>query len=64
MRKEKRAVFTNRHGGYVHARDGDNRKAGWFEVIVGKSLPEESGTAIARSHEANTNLGENVIKIR
>lgn len=28
-------------GGYVHARDGDNRKAGWFEVIVGKSLQEE-----------------------
>jgi hypothetical protein len=28
-------------GGYVHARDGDNRKAGWFEVIVGKSIPTE-----------------------
>lgn len=28
-------------GGYVHARDGDNRKAGWFEVIVGKSVPYE-----------------------
>lgn len=27
-------------GGFVHARDGDNRKAGWFEVIVGKSLQE------------------------
>jgi hypothetical protein len=25
-------------GGFVHARDGENRKAGWFEVIVGKSL--------------------------
>ncbi len=25
-------------GAYVHAREGDNRKAGWFEVIVGKSL--------------------------
>lgn len=25
-------------GGYVHDRDGDNRKAGWFEVIVGKSM--------------------------
>lgn len=25
-------------GGFVHAREGDNRKAGWFEVIVGKSL--------------------------
>ena len=24
-------------GGYIHARDGENRKAGWFEAIVGKS---------------------------
>jgi len=29
-------------GGYVHARDGDNRKAGWFEVIVGKSMPTDT----------------------
>lgn len=28
-------------GGYVHARKGKNRKAGWFEVIVGKSLQAE-----------------------
>src|SRR5262249_44990632 len=28
-------------GGYVHARDGDNRKASWFEVIVGKSVPSD-----------------------
>ncbi len=28
-------------GGYIHARDGNNRKAGWFEVIVGKSLSQE-----------------------
>lgn len=28
-------------GGYVHAREHDNRKAGWFEVIVGKSVPEK-----------------------
>jgi acyl carrier protein phosphodiesterase len=28
-------------GGYIHARDGDNRKAGWFEVIVGKSMPTD-----------------------
>jgi hypothetical protein len=27
-------------GGYIHARDGDQRKAGWFEVIVGKSIPD------------------------
>jgi hypothetical protein len=26
----------------VHARDGDNRKAGWFEVIVGKSMPTDT----------------------
>jgi hypothetical protein len=31
-------------GGYVHAREGDNRKAGWFEVIVGKSIPEAGDT--------------------
>jgi hypothetical protein len=28
-------------GGYIHARDGDNRKAGWFELIVGKSVPTD-----------------------
>src|SRR6266487_2945573 len=28
-------------GGYVHAPDGDNRKAGRFEVIVGKSIPTD-----------------------
>jgi hypothetical protein len=28
-------------GGYVHARDADNRKTGWFEVIVGKSIATE-----------------------
>jgi len=26
-------------GGYVHARDEHSRKAGWFEVIAGKSIP-------------------------
>ncbi len=31
-------------GGYVHARAGNNRKAGWFEVIVGKSLQENAPT--------------------
>jgi len=25
--------------GYIHARDGDNRKAGWFELWEGKSVP-------------------------
>lgn len=28
-------------GGYVHGREGQNRKAGCFEVIVGKSMPQE-----------------------
>lgn len=28
-------------GGYIHAREGKNRKAGWFEAIVGKSLEDE-----------------------
>ena len=28
-------------GGYIHAREGKNRKAGWFEAIVGKSLQDE-----------------------
>lgn len=28
-------------GGYVHAREGQNRKAGFFEIIVGKSMVGE-----------------------
>jgi hypothetical protein len=31
-------------GGYVHARDEHSRKAGWFEVIVGKSLSDEGAS--------------------
>ena len=31
-------------GGYVHAREGGDRKAGWFEVIVGKSLQKNHAT--------------------
>ncbi|KIE04655.1 hypothetical protein NF27_GY00020 [Candidatus Jidaibacter acanthamoeba] len=31
-------------GGYIHAREGNNRKAGWFEAIVGKSLQDDRGT--------------------
>jgi len=31
-------------GGYAHARDEHSRKAGWFEVIVGKSLPDEGAS--------------------
>lgn len=41
-------------GGYIHARDGDNRKAGWFEAIVGKSIPDEGDTkrfAFVHQHE-------------
>ncbi|MGV8949276.1 MAG: ISKra4 family transposase [Candidatus Paracaedibacter sp.] len=33
-------ITVSLDGGYVHAREGDNRKAGWFEVIVGKSIQE------------------------
>jgi hypothetical protein len=28
-------------GGYIHAREGANRKAGWFEAIVSKSIPTD-----------------------
>lgn len=28
-------------GGYVHAKEQKSRTEGWFEVIVGKSLPQE-----------------------
>ncbi|MHC4536387.1 MAG: ISKra4 family transposase [Planctomycetota bacterium] len=28
-------------GGYIQGREGDNRKAGWFEAIVGKSITEQ-----------------------
>jgi hypothetical protein len=31
-------------GGYIHAREAPSRQEGWFEVIVGKSVPTE-GTA-------------------
>jgi hypothetical protein len=31
-------------GGYVHAREAPSRQEGWFEVIVGKSVPTD-GTA-------------------
>jgi hypothetical protein len=32
------------NGGFVHARKGEKRKAGWFEVIVGKSMATEKGS--------------------
>lgn len=28
-------------GGYVHAREGSNRKPGWIEVMVDKSIPDK-----------------------
>jgi hypothetical protein len=31
-------------GAYIHAREGNNRKAGWFEAIVGKSLQADEKT--------------------
>lgn len=31
-------------GGYVHAREGQNRKASSFEIIVGKSMKEEQSS--------------------
>jgi hypothetical protein len=35
-------------GGYVHAKEQRSRTEGWFEVIVGKSLPqEEAGKCLA-----------------
>ncbi|MEI6628179.1 MAG: ISKra4 family transposase, partial [Alphaproteobacteria bacterium] len=33
-------ITVSLDGGYIHAREGANRKAGWFEAIVGKSLQE------------------------
>ncbi len=36
-------------GGYIHAREGKNLKAGWFEVIVGKSIPTDP----EKKNEAN-----------
>ena len=52
-------------GGYVRKRDGDNRKAGVFEVIVGKSMPQESrhkrfGAYESRSHLLEMAPGWNV----
>jgi hypothetical protein len=36
-------IVSSRHL-TVHARDEHSRKAGWFEVIVGKSLPDEGAS--------------------
>ena len=32
-------------GAYVHANDQHSRTSGWFEVIVGKSMPTEGQPA-------------------
>jgi hypothetical protein len=34
-------ITVGMDGGYIHARDGNNRKAGWFEAIAGKSITDE-----------------------
>jgi len=40
--KPDKPITVGIDGGFVHARDGCNRKAGWFEIIVGKSLQKDS----------------------
>jgi hypothetical protein len=41
LSKPEKPITVGIDGGYVHAREGKNRKAGWFEVIVGKSMQDE-----------------------
>jgi hypothetical protein len=43
-------------GGYVHAREGKNRKAGWFEVIVGKSMQDRETPAVKINQPEQENL--------
>lgn len=33
-------ITVSLDGGFIHAREGNNRKAGWFEAIVAKSMQE------------------------
>jgi len=41
-------------GGYVHSRDQTSRQSGWFEVIVGKSIPSEgSGKCFGFVHRCD-----------
>ena len=35
-------LFVGMDGGYIQAREGTKRKAGWFEAIVGKSLSDDT----------------------
>ena len=44
LRQPEAPLTVGIDGGYVHARNGDNRKAGWFEVIVGKSMQDNAPT--------------------
>lgn len=37
-------LFVGIDGGYIHAREGENRQAGWFEAIVGKSMSEDTAS--------------------
>ena len=34
-------LFVGMDGGDIQAREGDNRQAGWFEAIVGKSMSDD-----------------------
>lgn len=43
-------------GGYVHGREGADRKAGFFEVIVGKEMTEDAPTR--RFRFVNTSDGK------
>ena len=50
-------------GGYVHGRDEQQRKAGTFEVIVGKSIPSEGaakcfGFVVGHDHKPKRRLFE------
>ena len=36
-----RRLIVGLDGGFVHAKDQPSRTEGWFEVIVGKSMPSE-----------------------
>jgi hypothetical protein len=40
-------------GGFIHAKDQKSRGEGWFEVIAGKSMPEE---AVSRERQAGCSL--------
>lgn len=49
------AITVGLDGGYVHAREGNNRKAGWFEVMVGKSIPDQGAAkCFAMVHTLDT----------